>query len=76
MQIVADTLGRPLTHSAVPEASARGAALLALRALGDIAALDDLPPAVARVTQPDAGRHAAHQAALAEQERLYGYLVT
>ncbi|MEZ4770469.1 MAG: gluconokinase [Caldilineales bacterium] len=34
LQIVADALGRPLTLSSAPEASARGAALLALEAIG------------------------------------------
>ncbi|MCB0150502.1 MAG: hypothetical protein KDE01_23000, partial [Caldilineaceae bacterium] len=74
-QILADVLNRPVAALHETELSARGTALLALRALGIITTLDALPPAVAQVTQPDAGRHAAYQAALAEQERLYGELV-
>lgn len=74
-QIMADVLNRPLAALQETELSARGTALLALRALGVIAALDDLSPAVATVTRPDARRHAAYLAALAEQERLYGSLV-
>ena len=68
-------LNRPLAALHETELSARGTALLALRALGIITTLDALPPAVAQVTQPDAERHAVYQAALAEQERLYGELV-
>jgi gluconokinase len=75
-QILADVLDRPVAALAETELSARGTALLALRSLGVIDALDDLPPAVASVTQPDARRHAAYRPALAEQERLYGRLVT
>ncbi len=74
-QILADVLNRPLAALRETELSARGTALLALRALGIITTLDALPPAVAQVTQPDAGRHAVYQAALAEQERLYDKLV-
>ncbi|MBE2236900.1 MAG: carbohydrate kinase [Caldilineaceae bacterium] len=74
-QIIADALGRPLLVTQETELSARGAALLALRALGQITALSDLPPAPAAVMQPDAARHAFHQAALEQQVILYQQLV-
>lgn len=74
-QIIADVLGRPLLVTQETELSARGAALLALRALGQITTLSDLPPAPATVMQPDAARHALHQTALAKQETLYRQLV-
>ena len=35
-QIMADALGKPITASAVEEASSRGAALLVLEAMGEI----------------------------------------
>lgn len=74
-QIVADVLGRPLLVTQEAELSARGAALLALRALGAIDSPADLPPAPATVLMPDAQRHTLHQAALEKQKTLYAQLV-
>lgn len=74
-QMMADVLNRPLRVLQETELSARGTAVLALRSLGIIRSLEDLPPATATVLQPDARRHAAHQAALAEQGVLYQQLV-
>lgn len=74
-QIVADVLGRPLMALHETELSARGAAVLTLRALGEIASLAALPPATATIVEPDARRHARHQTAIAEQSTLYQQLV-
>ena len=74
-QIMADVLNRPLRVLQETELSARGTAVLALRSLGIIATLEDLPPATATVLQPDARRHAAYLPALAEQAALYRLLV-
>jgi gluconokinase len=70
-QMIADVLGRPLIVGAESEASSRGAALLALDALG-------LPPGLARgasgegpLIPPDPLRHEQYRAALARQRRLY-----
>ena len=59
-----------LGHDA--EASARGAALLALEALGR-----PRPPAPPpdRIRQPDAERHARYRAARERQRRLYDNVV-
>ena len=71
MQIAADALGRPLLASAEPEGSCRGAALLALEALGRIGSLEDLPAAVGARVDPDPRRHALYREALERQEALY-----
>ncbi len=62
-QILADVLGRPLELSAVGEASARGAAMMALERLG----LPVPSAPVARVVEPRPGRSEIHLAARAEQ---------
>ncbi|HBH01139.1 MAG: hypothetical protein A2W08_16025 [Candidatus Rokubacteria bacterium RBG_16_73_20] len=69
-QIVADALGRPVTWSPEPEATSRGAALLALEALG---ALPDLAAArggLGETFAPDPARHARYREALERQRRL------
>ncbi len=75
LQIVADALGRPLTHSAVPEASARGAALLALEALGALPDIAVAPDFLGDTVQPDAARFDVYRQAIGRQQALYGRLV-
>ena len=75
LQIVADALGRPVVASAEREASCRGAALLALEALGAVAAVEQVPAARGPTYQPDAARHARYRAALTRQQALYRLLV-
>lgn len=75
LQIVADALGRPLTHSAVPEASARGAALLALEALGVLRDIADAPDFLGETVQPDGARYDVYRRAIVRQQALYGRLV-
>ncbi len=74
LQIIADVLGRPLMFGGTAEASIRGAALLALEAVGKIATIDEDPVAVEQVFEPDMTRHARYQQALARQEELYDRL--
>jgi gluconokinase len=79
LQITADALGHPLI--ALPpddEASARGAAGMALVAAGIVPSLDQLPdPAEgARVIVPDPGRHAAYREAITRQRLLEDRLFT
>jgi gluconokinase len=70
--IVADVLGVPLTLCGDPEASIRGAALLALEALG----APPPPPLPAGATIiPDPGRHGVYRAARERQRRLYDNVV-
>jgi gluconokinase len=70
IQIMADALARPVSVSAVPEASLRGAAVLALEQAGHEVA--DAP--VAEVVEPRADRAEAYRAAREEQQRLYDLL--
>ena len=69
-QILADVLERPLLLSAVPEASARGAAVAALERLGE----SPPPPPIARTYEPRSERAAAYRAARERQRRLYAYV--
>ena len=71
--IVADALGVPMTLSSEAEASSRGAAILALAALGHA-----IPPGPLEGTlvTPDARRHEIYRRALGRQVRLYETVVT
>jgi len=69
-QIMADALARPLYVSGVPEASLRGAAVLALERLGHEVA--EAP--VAGVVEPRAERAEAYRAAREDHQRLYDKL--
>ena len=77
LQIIADVLGRPLLFGGTAEASIRGAALLALEAVGKIGTLEEDSVAIEQVFEPDLTRHARYQQGLARQEefyqRLYGF---
>jgi gluconokinase len=70
--IIADALGVPMTLSSEPEASARGAALLTLRALG-VSPPPPLPPG--RTVTPDPRHHEIYRAAMGRQRLLYDKLV-
>lgn len=68
LQILADVLERPLTRSAVPEASLRGAAVAVLERLDGTST----PPApLADVVEPRPERFMAYRAARERQLRLY-----
>jgi len=70
-QMIADALGHPIMLSAVSEASSRGAALVALRAVGLVEDEADAPAPPGRVLEPDPIRHAAYRRALERQQELY-----
>ncbi len=74
-QIFADVLGRPVVVSAESEATSRGAALLALRALGALPSLAAAPAADGAVYLPDPARHERYQVAIARQRALYARLI-
>ena len=69
-RIMADTLGRPVTLSGVKEASSRGAALIALEALGG-PEIEDSDAPLGETFEPDPGRHEIYIRALERQRRLY-----
>ena len=74
LKILADALGRPLTVSAVPEASARGAALLALEALSGPTSPATRPDFLGETYLPDPAHHLIYQAARQRQQALYRHL--
>jgi gluconokinase len=74
LQIMADVLGRPLLFGGTAEASIRGAALLALEAVGKIGTIEEDSIAIEQVFEPDLSRHARYQHGLARQEELYRQL--
>lgn len=71
LQIIADVLGRPVMFGGTPEASIRGAALLALEALGTIVNLEAVSVSVDQVFEPDRQRHVRYREGLARQQELY-----
>lgn len=74
--MLADALGRPLSLSAEGEASARGAALLALEALGLLPDASAAPIARAGVVQPDLRKYPVYRSMMARQQDLYDQLVS
>jgi gluconokinase len=69
-QMLADVLDRPVALTVEPEATARGAALVALERLGTIPDVAAPPVEVAVRYQPDEERHARYAAAALRQETL------
>jgi gluconokinase len=71
-QIIADALGVPIAISAIREAAARGAALLALEALGVLSDIGQVPlEIVGAVVMPNPDNHRRYQGALERQQQLY-----
>jgi gluconokinase len=73
--IVTDTLGVPLYPSLDSEASARGAALLALEAMGILPDVAQVPPHLKQPVQPDAERGAIYKKGAERQWKLYQTLL-
>jgi len=69
-QIVADVMGRPVTWAAESEATSRGAALLALQAIGALPDLVSARQPVGQTFVPDRARHIRYREALERQRRL------
>jgi len=75
LQIITDVLGRQVIVSEVEQASARGAALLALEALGVLKDVGDAPDFTGTSHEPDLTRHARYREAMDRQQRLYERLI-
>jgi gluconokinase len=75
IQIMADVLGVPVRRSAEAEASSRGAALLALEALGILPTLADAPAGFGDTVEPDRERTARYRDGLARHRQLYDALI-
>jgi gluconokinase len=69
-RILADALGRPVTLSREPEATSRGAALLALQALGALPDLGAARDPLGETVEPDPAAHARYRVALERQRWL------
>jgi gluconokinase len=72
-QMLADALNLPVVTSSQSEASSRGAALLALHALGRLPRLWSTAPG-GRTYRPRAAVHAVYERARRRQQRLYELL--
>jgi len=69
-QIIADALGRPVSWSSEPEATSRGAALLALEALGALPDLSAVRRDLGEPFAPSPERHARYRDAIERQRWL------
>ena len=69
-RMLADALGHPVTWSHEPEATSRGAALLAWQALGEIGDLASVRTPLGETFEPEPGRHARYREALDRQRAL------
>lgn len=76
VQILADVLGRRVMVSVLPEASMRGAALLALEAVGKIQNIEDFSVPVNSIVEPDMSNHSRYQDGLDRQQEVYEKLVS
>jgi gluconokinase len=74
-QLMADVLGQPVDLSAFPEATIRGAALLALETIGTIDTLETIKSEPVRTFVPDMQRHEVYRRAIGRQQELYGKLI-
>jgi gluconokinase len=74
-RIMADVLGVPVRASTEPEASSRGAALLALEALGLLPSVAAAPAGFGATVEPDPARHARYREGLARHRQLYELLI-
>jgi gluconokinase len=73
--IIADTLNAPLYPSLEREASARGAALLALETLGVIPDVAHATVELGAPILPDEARHSIYEQGIKRQQRLYNTLL-
>ncbi|HEX6187420.1 MAG TPA: gluconokinase [Pyrinomonadaceae bacterium] len=74
-QMMADVLGQTVELSAFPEATIRGAALLALETIGTIDTLETIKSEPVRTFAPDMQRHKVYRRAIERQQNLYRRLI-
>jgi gluconokinase len=74
-QMFADAIGQPIIMAEEPEASSRGAALLAMEAAGLIDSAAEPSARLGRIYTPDPARYEIYRAMLARQEELYTELI-
>lgn len=74
-RIMADVIGVPVVASAVPEASSRGAAMLAMEAFGQVKSWEDLETPLGEVFEPSLRNHEVYLRGRTRQEKLYDLLI-
>ena len=74
-QMIADVLGQRIEISTIKESSCRGAALLALEAIGKIDGIETIAPEIGRNFEPEMTRHAIYARAIERQQELYKKLI-
>lgn len=74
-QMIADALGRRIEVSTIKESSCRGAALLALEAIGKIDHIETIEPEIGQTFEPDMKNHAIYALAIKRQQELYEKLI-
>lgn len=72
-RVVADAVDRPVALAEDPEASARGAAILALRQIGALGSIE-FPARTSRMFRPNRERGERYRERLRKQDRLYAAL--
>lgn len=70
-QMMADVIGAPVAASAVDEASSRGAALLALEALGHLGDLESLPAPYSKIYEPIVEHQASYLSGFERHQKFY-----
>jgi len=75
LQIITDVLGRTVAVSEVREASARGAALLALEAMDALKDPEEAQPPIDTLFEPDTGRNEIYREAMERQRGLYEVMI-
>ena len=74
-QMLSDILGRELTLVDVPEASLRGAVLLALESLGNIESIEEISLDRGKVFEPNADHRVAYKLARKRHSQIYDSIV-
>jgi gluconokinase len=76
MQMMADVLGRHVIASSEREATSRGAALVALRSLGELPSIEGAPDHLGVRFEPDTANHEIYEKAAQRHMDLYKRLLT
>jgi len=71
LQMMTDAIGHPVKPCLEPEASSRGAAILAAERIGLISDMERVSTRLGAVVEPDRGRMEIYQQLLASNDRLF-----
>ena len=74
-QMLADILGKEIILMEEPEASLRGAVLLALAGFGNIGSIEEISSADGKHFVPDINKHEAYRVSRRDHQRLYSLLL-